>query len=146
MHRIRVYVDTSVFGGTQDEEFFVESSDFFDQVRIGKTRNSPFPILPIRDMPPRPPAARRASTSRPRDHSSRSSQVAMHQPIHLRRSAGGVAQEELADYPPLPIRDTPPGRRRGRPRRRGPPAPPTPARRAAGQGSRSPEACRGCTA
>ena len=35
MHRIRVYVDTSVFGGTQDEEFVVESSDFFDHVRLG---------------------------------------------------------------------------------------------------------------
>jgi hypothetical protein len=35
VHRIRVYVDTSVFGGTQDEEFFVESSRFFDRVRLG---------------------------------------------------------------------------------------------------------------
>lgn len=35
LHRIRAYVDTSVFGGTQDEEFVVESNDFFDQVRLG---------------------------------------------------------------------------------------------------------------
>jgi hypothetical protein len=35
LHRIRAYVDTSVFGGTQDEEFVVESNGFFDQVRLG---------------------------------------------------------------------------------------------------------------
>ncbi len=35
MHRIRVYVDTSVFGGTQDDEFVVESNGFFEQVRLG---------------------------------------------------------------------------------------------------------------
>lgn len=33
MHQIRVYVDTSVFGGTQDEEFRVASNDFFEHVR-----------------------------------------------------------------------------------------------------------------
>lgn len=36
MHRIRVYVDTSVFGGTQDEEFSEDSKRFFDQVRKGE--------------------------------------------------------------------------------------------------------------
>ena len=35
MHRIRVYVDTSVFGGTQDDEFVVASVSFFEQVRLG---------------------------------------------------------------------------------------------------------------
>ena len=40
-------------------------------VRIGKIRKGPFLILPIRDMPPRPPAARQASTSRPGDRSRR---------------------------------------------------------------------------
>ena len=35
MHRIRVYVDTSVFGGTQDDEFIVPSNSFFEQVRLG---------------------------------------------------------------------------------------------------------------
>jgi len=35
VHRIRVYVDTSVFGGTQDDEFIVASNDFFEQVRLG---------------------------------------------------------------------------------------------------------------
>lgn len=35
VRRIRVYVDTSVFGGTQDDEFVVESKRFFDQVRVG---------------------------------------------------------------------------------------------------------------
>jgi len=36
VHKIRVYVDTSVFGGTQDEEFFAESNNFFKLVRVGK--------------------------------------------------------------------------------------------------------------
>jgi len=36
VHRIRVYVDTSVFGGTQDEEFRSASNCFFEQVRQGK--------------------------------------------------------------------------------------------------------------
>jgi hypothetical protein len=36
VHKIRVYVDTSVFGGTQDEEFFVESNNFFEHVRFGE--------------------------------------------------------------------------------------------------------------
>lgn len=36
MRRIRVYVDTSVFGGTQDEEFKVASERFFEQVKQGK--------------------------------------------------------------------------------------------------------------
>ena len=35
VHRIRVYVDTSVFGGTQDDEFVVESNGFCEQVRLG---------------------------------------------------------------------------------------------------------------
>ena len=35
MRRIRVYVDTSVFGGTQDDEFVVASNRFFEQVRLG---------------------------------------------------------------------------------------------------------------
>ncbi|MDP6546201.1 MAG: hypothetical protein QGH60_19655 [Phycisphaerae bacterium] len=33
MHKVRVYVDTSVIGGTQDEEFAGPSKRFFDQVR-----------------------------------------------------------------------------------------------------------------
>ena len=35
MHRIRVYVDTSVFGGIQDEEFAAATEEFFRQVRQG---------------------------------------------------------------------------------------------------------------
>jgi predicted nucleic acid-binding protein len=35
MRKIRVYVDTSVFGGTQDEEFAEESQRFFRQVQKG---------------------------------------------------------------------------------------------------------------
>jgi len=35
MHRIRVYVDTSVFGGTQDKEFSAESCRFFEQTQKG---------------------------------------------------------------------------------------------------------------
>ena len=33
MRRIRVYVDTSVFGGVADEEFAVSSRRFFDRVQ-----------------------------------------------------------------------------------------------------------------
>ena len=36
MHRIRVYVDTSVFGGTQDEEFADASNRFFEHVSQGR--------------------------------------------------------------------------------------------------------------
>ena len=36
MHRIRVYVDTSVFGGTQDEEFDGPSRRFFERVAGGR--------------------------------------------------------------------------------------------------------------
>lgn len=35
MHRIRVYVDTSVFGGVSDEEFADPSRHFFDRVVAG---------------------------------------------------------------------------------------------------------------
>jgi hypothetical protein len=35
MPKIRVYVDTSVFGGIQDEEFAEESQRFFRQVQKG---------------------------------------------------------------------------------------------------------------
>jgi len=36
LHKIRVYVDTSVFGGTQDEEFAEASRGFFEQVKQGR--------------------------------------------------------------------------------------------------------------
>ena len=36
MRRIRVYVDTSVFGGTDDEEFSVASRRFFERIRGGE--------------------------------------------------------------------------------------------------------------
>ena len=36
MRRIRVYADTSVFGGTQDEEFAEASRRFFERVRGGE--------------------------------------------------------------------------------------------------------------
>ena len=35
VRRIRVHVDTSVFGGTQDAEFAADSQSFFAQVRSG---------------------------------------------------------------------------------------------------------------
>jgi hypothetical protein len=35
MHKVRVYVDTSVFGGIQDEEFAEVTAEFFRQVRRG---------------------------------------------------------------------------------------------------------------
>jgi len=36
MHKVRVYVDTSVIGGTQDEEFAGPSKRFFERVRNGQ--------------------------------------------------------------------------------------------------------------
>jgi hypothetical protein len=36
VHRIRVYVDNSVFGGAHDEEFAEDSRRFFDGVRAGR--------------------------------------------------------------------------------------------------------------
>ena len=36
MHKIRVYVDTSVFGGIQDEEFAAATDAFFRQARNGQ--------------------------------------------------------------------------------------------------------------
>ena len=36
MHKIRIYVDTSVIGGTQDEEFAGPSKRFFERVRNGQ--------------------------------------------------------------------------------------------------------------
>lgn len=36
LHKIRVYVDTSVFGGTQDEEFAEATKAFFEGVEQGK--------------------------------------------------------------------------------------------------------------
>ena len=36
LHKIRVYVDTSVFGGTQDEEFAAPTKAFFEGVAHGK--------------------------------------------------------------------------------------------------------------
>ncbi len=36
MHRQRVYVDNSVFGGTEDEEFVEASRRFFERVRGGR--------------------------------------------------------------------------------------------------------------
>jgi len=38
LHRIRVYVDTSVFGGTQDEEFAEATKRFFERVKAGRFR------------------------------------------------------------------------------------------------------------
>lgn len=35
MHKIRVYIDTSVFGGTQDEKFIEPSQRFFKRVHKG---------------------------------------------------------------------------------------------------------------
>jgi hypothetical protein len=64
MRRIRVYVDTSVFGGTQDEEFAEASGRFFDRVKKGEfvvllsahtvdeLAPAPEPVLEVlRDLP-----------------------------------------------------------------------------------------------
>ena len=38
VHRIRVYVDTSGFGGTQDDQFDAPSRRFFERVAAGRYR------------------------------------------------------------------------------------------------------------
>ena len=44
MHKIRVYVDTSVFGGTQDEDFAEISKLFFKRVHESLTILSTFEV------------------------------------------------------------------------------------------------------
>jgi hypothetical protein len=39
MRKIRVYADTSVFGGTQDKEFSDNSRKFFNKVAQGDTES-----------------------------------------------------------------------------------------------------------
>jgi hypothetical protein len=38
MKPLRVYADTSVFGGSFDNEFAIESERFFDLVRAGRVK------------------------------------------------------------------------------------------------------------
>jgi hypothetical protein len=38
MRALRVYADTSVFGGYFDAEFAAESERFFDLVRVGRVK------------------------------------------------------------------------------------------------------------
>jgi len=38
LHKIRVYIDTSIFGGTQDEEFAEATKRFFERVHQGQFR------------------------------------------------------------------------------------------------------------
>jgi len=38
MHKIRIYVDTSIFGGMHDEEFAEASERFFKRVLRGEFR------------------------------------------------------------------------------------------------------------
>jgi len=66
VHKIRAYVDTSVFGGTQDEEFANASKKFFERVRRGE-----FLILvseeTIRELLDAPPSVRAFWESLPND-------------------------------------------------------------------------------
>jgi len=64
MAKIRVYVDTSVFGGVYDEEFAEPTQSFFDRVRAGE-----FTILVSRqvteELDPAPDTVRSVLTSLP---------------------------------------------------------------------------------
>lgn len=55
MKPLRVYVDTSVFGGCFDAEFEAESRRFFDLVRAGRVvvMVSPVVLDELREAPPR---------------------------------------------------------------------------------------------
>lgn len=64
VHRIRVYVDTSVFGGTQDQEFDGPSRRFFERVATGR-----YTVLVSRttttELEDSPPAVREVLASLP---------------------------------------------------------------------------------
>ena len=62
---VRVYVDTSVIGGTQDEEFQEPSQRFLDQARQGKFILL-VSALTLRELVEAPEAVRRALTDLPR--------------------------------------------------------------------------------
>ena len=51
---VRVYADTSVYGGAFDDEFAVPSREFFEQVRSGRYRLVTCPLLrdELEDAPP----------------------------------------------------------------------------------------------
>ncbi len=51
MAGIRVYADTSVYGGAFDEEFAEASRSFFDQVRAGRFRLIVSPIVNFQKIP-----------------------------------------------------------------------------------------------
>ena len=64
MHRIRVYVDTSVFGGTQDEEFALPSRRFFSRLREARFRVL-LSAATLRELAAAPPAVQNVWRSLP---------------------------------------------------------------------------------
>lgn len=67
MRPIRTYVDTSVFGGANDEEFAEPSCRFFDRVAHGE-----FTVLisqlSLDELQPAPPAVKRVLEAIPSEH------------------------------------------------------------------------------
>ena len=66
-HRLRVYADTSVFGGCFDEEFAADSSRFFDEVRSGRFALVTSGVL-LRELGAAPERVRRVLADVPREH------------------------------------------------------------------------------
>jgi hypothetical protein len=66
MHKVRVYVDTSVIGGTQDEEFSGPSERFFERVRNGQYVLLVSPTM-TGELEEAPPAVRAVMDTLPPD-------------------------------------------------------------------------------
>ncbi len=66
MHRIRVYVDNSVFGGVYDEEFAEDSKRFFTKVAAGKYKVLVSDVL-LKEISEAPERVQSVLTSLPTD-------------------------------------------------------------------------------
>ena len=66
MKPLRVYADTSVFGGCFDAEFAIESERFFDLVRAGQVKILISEVV-VRELANAPPRVRELLSSLPTD-------------------------------------------------------------------------------
>lgn len=100
MHTLRVYADTSVFGGTQDKEFTVESRRFFEQVQAGRFRLVLSQTV-LDELDPAPPNVQAVMASLPVDATevfSRSSEVVELRDAYLEAGIVGPASRRDAEH------------------------------------------------
>lgn len=100
MHKSRVYADTSVFGGTQDEEFAEDSRLFFEQVRTGRFRLVLSQTV-LDELDPAPPNVQAVLASLPEnatDVVSRSPEVAELRDAYLQAGIVGPASRRDAEH------------------------------------------------